>query len=80
MQTRPMDRHEEFTKGCPPIFNQCSEPIEADDWLKSVDRHLEIAQCNDTEKVLYASGQLKGATLDRWHLYTCSHATPANIT
>jgi hypothetical protein len=67
-------------KGCPPIFNHCSEPIETDDWLKSVERHLEIAQCNDTEKVLYASGQLKGATLDWWDFYTCSHATLANIT
>ena len=80
MQTPPRDRHGKFMKGCPPIFDHCSELIEADDWLKSVERHLEIAQCNDREKVLFASGQLQGAALDWWDFYTCSHATPANIT
>ena len=80
MQTPPSDRHGEFMKGGPPIFYHCSEPIEADDWLKSVERHLEIARCNDRDKVLFASGQLQGAALDWWDFYTCSHATPANIT
>jgi len=80
MQTPPRDSHGEFMKGCLPIFDHCSEPIEADNWLKSVERHLEIALCNDTKKVLYASGQLQGAALDWWVFYTRSHATPANIT
>jgi hypothetical protein len=30
--------------------------LKADDWLKAVEKQLNIAQCNDLEKVLYASG------------------------
>jgi hypothetical protein len=54
------DKHGEFLKG-PPVFTHASEPIEADDWLRAVEKQLNIAQCNDLEKVLYASGQLQGA-------------------
>ena len=48
-------------KGRPPVFTHSADPIEADDWLRAVERQLNIAQCNDLEKVLYASGQLQGA-------------------
>jgi len=51
-------------KGHPPIFSHTSEPLQANDWLRSVERQLEIAQCTDMEKVLYACRQLKGAALD----------------
>ena len=33
----------------------------ADDWLRAVEKQLNIAQCNEMEKVLYTSGQLQGA-------------------
>ena len=49
-------------KGRPPVFTYSTDPMEADDWLQAVERQLNIAQCNDIEKVLYASGQLQGAT------------------
>jgi hypothetical protein len=52
------DKHGEFLKGRPPVFTHASEPMEADDWLRAVEKQLNIAQCNDLEKVLYASGQL----------------------
>jgi hypothetical protein len=29
--------------------------MEAKDWLKSIEKRLEIAQCNDHEKVLFAA-------------------------
>jgi hypothetical protein len=60
------DKCGEFLKGCPPVFTQASDPMEADDWLRAVEKQLNIAQCNDLEKVLYASGQLQGATQDWW--------------
>jgi hypothetical protein len=31
-----------------------------------VERQLDIAQCDDRERVLYAAGQLRGAALDWW--------------
>jgi len=49
------DKRGEFMKGRPPVFTHSADPIEADDWLRAVERQLNIAQCNDLEKVLYAS-------------------------
>jgi hypothetical protein len=45
-------------KGQHPVFTHVADPLEADDWLRAVDKQLNIAQCTDLEKVLYASGQL----------------------
>ena len=43
---------------------QGDQTFQVDDWLRAIERQLEIAQCDDKEKVLYAFGQLQGATLD----------------
>ena len=39
-------------KGRLPVFTHTADPMEADDWLRAVERQLNIAQCNDMEKVL----------------------------
>ena len=31
-----------------------------------MERQLDVAQCDDRERVLYAAGQLRGADLDWW--------------
>ena len=54
----PCDKRGEFLKGRPPVFSRATDPLEADDWLRAVEKQLNIAQCNDQQKVLYASGQL----------------------
>jgi hypothetical protein len=38
--------------------------MEAKDCLKSFEEKLEIAQCNDEEKILFAAHQLFGTTAD----------------
>jgi len=63
------DKRREFMKGCPPIFTHASDPLEADDWLRAVEKQLNIAQCNEMEKVLYASRQLQGAAQEWWKSY-----------
>ena len=57
-QAPPIDKRGEFMKGHLPIFSRTSEPLEAGDWLRAVERQLDIAQCDDHEKVLFMSGQL----------------------
>ena len=54
----PHDKHGEFLKGRPPLFSHATDPLEADDWLHAVEKQLNIAHCDDRQKVLYASGQL----------------------
>ncbi|WVZ81487.1 hypothetical protein U9M48_028860 [Paspalum notatum var. saurae] len=65
----PRDRRGDFLKDHPPTFSHATEPLQADDWLRAVERQLDIAQCNDRERVLYGSGQLRGAALDWWESY-----------
>jgi hypothetical protein len=60
------DRRAEFLRGHPPTFSHTSDPLQADDWLRAVERQLDVAQCDDRERVLYAAGQLRGAALDWW--------------
>jgi hypothetical protein len=47
----------------PPTLSSSLDPLHADDWLKSVEKMLNIAQCTDREKVLYASGHLTAPLL-----------------
>ena len=53
--------------------------MEADDWLRAVEKQLNIAQCNDLEKVLYASGQLQGAAQDWWDSFQYGHPNNAPV-
>jgi hypothetical protein len=59
----PRDKHKEFMSHHPPTYSHSTDPLDADDWLKTITKKLERAQCNDREMVLYASGRLEG--LDR---------------
>jgi hypothetical protein len=47
--------------------------MDVDDWLKSVEKKLQVVQCNNCEKVLLASHQLLGPTSDRWDAYVEAH-------
>jgi hypothetical protein len=38
--------------------------MDADDWLKIVEKKLQLVQCNNREKVLLASHHLIGPTTD----------------
>jgi hypothetical protein len=64
----------------PPTFASSPDPLDADDWLKSVEKMLIIAQCSDREKVLYAFGRLTGPVADWWDSYTVAHDAADTIT
>ena len=51
------------------MFSHTSDPLQADDWLRAVERQRDIAQCDDREHVLYAAGQLRVAALDWWETH-----------
>jgi hypothetical protein len=64
----------------PPTFASSLDPVHADDWLKSIEKMLNIAQCSDREKVLYASGRLTGPAADWWDSYVAAHNAADTIT
>jgi hypothetical protein len=76
----PRDKHREFMSHKPSTFASSPDPLDADDWLKSREKMLNIAQCTDREKVLYASGRLIGHAADWWDSYTAAHDATDTIT
>jgi hypothetical protein len=54
--------------------------MEADDWLKGVEKKLVIAQCTDHEKVLFAAHQLFGTVANWWKTYCNTHTDIDSIT
>jgi hypothetical protein len=76
----PRDKHWEFMSHKPLTFSSSLDPLHAEDWLKSVEEMLNIAQCSDREKVLYASSCLTGPAADWWDSYYAAHAATDTIT
>jgi hypothetical protein len=62
------------------VFTHAADPLDADDWLKTVSKMLTTAQCDDRDKVLFAAGRLQGSAGAWWDAYTTAHATPNAIT
>jgi hypothetical protein len=60
----PQSRLGEFFSTHPTTFLQAKDPMEAEDWLKSVEKKLEITQCTDQEKVLFTAHQLFGTAAE----------------
>jgi hypothetical protein len=71
----PRDKHREFMSHKPPTFSNSSDPLQADDWLKSMEKILNIAQCFNRERVLYASNRLTGPAADWWDAYCAATNT-----
>jgi hypothetical protein len=72
----PRDKRAEFMRGHPPVFAHSSDPMDAEDWLHTVEWELHTAQCDDREKVLYGLRLLRGAAQSWWESYLTTHANP----
>jgi hypothetical protein len=70
----------EFLGTHPTTFSQAKDPMEAEDWLKGVEKKLVIAQCMDREKVHFAVHQLFGTAANWWETYYNTHADVDSIT
>jgi hypothetical protein len=53
--------------------------MDADDCLKTIEKKLQVVQCNNWEKVLFASHQLEGPAVDWWDTYVEAHEEPESI-
>ena len=47
----------------PPVFLCSSEPLEADDWLHSIEHKLDTAHVSPDDRVIFAVYFLEGAAL-----------------
>jgi hypothetical protein len=53
--------------------------MDADNWVKYVEKKLQVVQCNNCEKVLLASHQLFGPATDWWDAYVEAQVEPESI-
>jgi hypothetical protein len=53
--------------------------MDVDDWLKSVEKKLQVVQCKNREKVLLASHKLSDPTANWWDAYVKAHEEPESI-
>ena len=57
----------EFKKHAPPTFIETAEPLDADDWVRTIEDLLELVSCTeDREKVAYAAHCLGGTAKAWW--------------
>jgi hypothetical protein len=75
----PRDRLGDFQRTKPPTFPHAIEPMDTDDWLKSIEKELQVVQCNNHERVLLASHQLSGPATDWWDAYVEANEEPESI-
>jgi hypothetical protein len=62
------------------VFAHSINPMEAEDWLCTMERVLHTAQCNDREKVLYGPRLLRGVAQSWWESYLATHVDLKAIT
>src|SRR4051812_7206303 len=53
----------------PPVFSYSTEPLDADDWLRSIERKLQAGRVANVDKVNYAAYHLEGEASSWWENY-----------
>ena len=53
-------RLNDFQRTHPPQFSVAADPLDTDDWLRIMDKKLDIARVQDEDKVAYATHYLEG--------------------
>jgi hypothetical protein len=68
--------YSEFLATHPPLFSGGRDPLEADDWLYTIESKFSLLNCTEYQKTLYAAQQLRGPAGAWWASYTA--ALPAD--
>ena len=64
----------------PPTFDHAEDPLEADDWLREINKKLDIIHARGRDRVLLAAHQLIGTAGEWWDNYSNASENPENIT
>jgi hypothetical protein len=75
----PRNRLGDFQRTKSPTISHAVELKDVDDWLKSIEKKLQVMQCNNHERVLLVSHQLSGPTAIWWDAYVKAHEEPESI-
>jgi hypothetical protein len=78
-QPQPQDKLDEFERTKPPTFSHSVEPMDADNCLKTIEKKLQVVQCSNWERVMFASHQLEGPASEWWDMYVNAHEEPKSM-
>jgi hypothetical protein len=53
--------------------------MDADDWLKTIEKKLQVVQCTNWERVLFVAHQLVRPAADWWDAFVETHEEPETI-
>lgn len=70
----PRSRLRDFQNTNPPVFSKCTTPLDADDWLRTIENNLEVAAVGYNDKVLLATHFLAGPARAWWENVKAMHA------
>jgi hypothetical protein len=56
----------------PPTFAGSSNPLDADDWLRTIKRKLEAIGCPENQRIHLAVHQLSGMALSWWDTFSAA--------
>ncbi|KAE8798013.1 retrotransposon protein, putative, Ty3-gypsy sub-class [Hordeum vulgare] len=59
-------RQSDFQRTKPPNFGQAADAIEPNDWLRTMEKKLDIAHCEEADKVPFATHYLEGPAAIWW--------------
>jgi hypothetical protein len=61
--------YKEFLSTQPPVFTIAEDPLEAEDWLRTIEQKLGLICCDDVQKTQCAAQQLQGQARAWWAEY-----------
>jgi hypothetical protein len=56
----------DFTDTHPPVFTRADEPLEADDWLRTMEQKFDLIDCTEYQKPVFVAQQLRDAVGAWW--------------
>jgi hypothetical protein len=69
----------DFLDTKPPLFKEAKEPLQADEWLNTIEQKFRLLQLTDELKTEYASHQLHGPAGIWWSHYRSTLPPNAQI-
>jgi hypothetical protein len=64
--------YSEFLVTHPPLFSRGEDPLEADNWLRTIKSKFSLLHCTEYQKTLSAAQQLRGPAGAWWASYTAA--------
>jgi hypothetical protein len=70
----------DFTDTRPPVFSKADEPLEANDWLRTMEQKFDLLQCTEYQKPVFAAQQLRDVAGAWWANLVATQPTGHCIT